>query len=441
MIKKVFKQIDEAGIKTGTRVLCAVSGGIDSSVMLTVLNDFGFDCIVAHCNFKLRAEESDGDEQFVRKLAESFEMKFLGASFDTNEYAAATGLSVQMAARELRYNWFNEMATVHKCEFIALAHNSDDQVETVITNLIRGTGVRGLTGMKFVKDNLFRPLLSISRKEIEKFATDNAIEFRTDSTNKTVKYSRNKIRHQVIPLLEEINSSAKQNILKSVNYLSDTEDVLAAYTSECRQKCLCYESDKIIIDLNELLKFAAHKTVLFEILIKEGIPKSLAADAINLLDSETGKSCKFLSITILRDRNKLIIDKNTSTSNHKSFIVEESDFSKLETIGIFASIVDYNGNLQINKSRNFAYLDYEKVKFPLIVRSWRDGDRFRPFGMKNFRKLSDFFKDEKLSKFDKESVKIVESDGKIVWIAGLRIDDRYRVSTTTKKVLILESIK
>ena len=226
-----------------------------------------------------------------------------------------------------------------------------------------------------------------------------------------------------------------------MNYLSDTEDILATYTSECRQKCLCYESDKIIIDLNELLKFAAHKTVLFEILIKEGIPKSLAADAINLLDSETGKSCKFLNITILRDRSKLIIDKNASTSNHKSFIVEESDLSKLETIGIFASIVDYNSNLQINKSRNFAYLDYEKVKFPLIVRSWRDGDRFRPFGMKNFRKLSDFFKDEKLSKFDKESVRIVESDGKIVWIAGLRIEDRYRVPTITKKVLFLESLK
>jgi tRNA(Ile)-lysidine synthase len=438
MIKKVFKQIDDAGIKTGTRVLCAVSGGIDSSVMLTVLNDFGFDCIVAHCNFKLRAEESDGDEQFVKKLAETFEMKFLCASFDTNEYTAATGLSVQMAARELRYNWFNEMAAVHKCEYIALAHNSDDQVETVITNLIRGTGVRGLTGMKFVKDKLFRPLLSISRKEIEKFASDNNIEFRTDSTNKTVKYSRNKIRHLVIPLLEEINSSAKQNILKSVNYLSDTEDILAAYTSECRQKCLYFESNKIIIDLNELLKFAAHKTVLFEILIKEGIPKSLAADAINLLDSETGKSCKFLNITILRDRSKLIIDKNTSVSDHKSFIVEESDLSKLEAIGIFASIVDYNSNLQLNKSGSYAYLDYEKVKFPLKIRSWQDGDRFRPFGMKNFRKLSDFFKDEKLSKFDKESVKIVESDGKIVWIAGLRIDDRYRIADNTKRVLILD---
>jgi tRNA(Ile)-lysidine synthase len=319
-----------------------------------------------------------------------------------------------------------------------LAHNSDDQAETVITNLIRGTGVRGLTGMKFVKDKLFRPLLSISRKEIEKFASDNNIEFRTDSTNKTVKYSRNKIRHLVIPLLEEINSSAKQNILKSVNYLSDTEDILAAYTSECRQKCLYFESHKIIIDLNELLKFAAHKTVLFEILIKEGIPKSLAADAINLLDSETGKSCKFLNITILRDRSKLIIDKNTSVSDHKSFIVEESDLSKLEAIGIFASIVDYNSNLQLNKSGSYAYLDYEKVKFPLKIRSWQDGDRFRPFGMKNFRKLSDFLKDEKLSKFDKESVKIVESDGKIVWIAGLRIDDRYRIADNTKRVLILD---
>jgi tRNA(Ile)-lysidine synthase len=269
MIKEVFKKIDDAGIKTGTRVLCAVSGGIDSSVMLTVLNDFGFDCIVAHCNFKLRGAESDGDEQFVKKLAQGFEMKFLSASFDTHEYAVATGLSIQMAARELRYNWFNEMAAAHKCEFIALAHNSDDQTETVITNLIRGTGVRGLTGMKFVNDNLFRPLVGISRKEIEKFASDNNIEFRTDSTNKTVKYSRNKIRHLVIPLLEEINSSAKQNILKSVNYLSDTEDILAAYTSDCRKKCLYFESDKIIIDLNELLKFAAIKQFYSKFLLKK----------------------------------------------------------------------------------------------------------------------------------------------------------------------------
>lgn len=441
MIKEVFKQIDDAGIKTGTRVLCAVSGGIDSSVMLTVLNDFGFDCIVAHCNFKLRAEESDGDEQFVKKLAEGFEMKFLSASFDTHEYAEATGLSIQMAARELRYNWFNEMAAAHKCEFIALAHNSDDQTETVITNLIRGTGVRGLTGMKFVKDKLFRPLLDISRKEIEQFAAANNIEFRTDSTNKTVKYSRNKIRHLVIPLLEEINSSAKQNILKSVSYLSDTEEIMAAYTDECSRKCRFLEADKMIIDINELLKCAAYKTVLFEILIKEGIPKSLAVDSINLLNSETGKSCKFLNITILRNRNKLIIDKNTSILSHKSLIVEESNLWELEAIGISAAILNYDRNLKINKTATFAYLDFEKLKFPLIVRSWQDGDRFRPFGMKHFRKLSDFLKDEKLNKFEKESVKIVESDSKIVWIAGLRSDDRFRVTENTKRVLVLELVK
>lgn len=440
MIKEVFDKIDEAGIKTGTKILCAISGGIDSTVMLHVLNDFGFDCIVAHCNFKLRGKESDGDEEFVRNLANKMEFKFLCETFDTNEYSAQTGLSIQMAARDLRYEWFNNIATKYNCSYIALAHNSDDQVETTITNLTRGTGVRGLTGMRFLKDNLFRPLLFISRKEIEEFAEVNNIEFRTDSTNKTVKYSRNKIRHQVIPLLEEINSSAKSSILKSVKFLTDTEAILKTYVEECSYKCKSYESDKIVFDINELRKCTAPETILFELLIGDGIPKSLAADAINLIKAGSGKSCSFLNITILRDCNKLIIDKNSLSIRPESTLIEEDDLAAFENLGINALTIEKPKKLSINKSTNFAYIDYDKLIFPLTVRNWQHGDRFRPFGMKNFRKLSDFFKDEKLNLFEKENVKIIESNGKIVWIVGLRSDDRFRLDSKTAKILILEML-
>jgi len=180
MISKVFKQIRQAKISQETRLLCAVSGGVDSTVMLHILNEFGFECIVAHCNFNLRGKESDEDEKFVRNLAKKLDLRFICESFDTENYANETGLSIQMAARELRYQWFYEMSGKYNCKYIALAHNSDDQIETVITNLVRGTGIRGLCGMKYLKDKLFRPILEISRAEIELFAEKNDIAYRTD---------------------------------------------------------------------------------------------------------------------------------------------------------------------------------------------------------------------------------------------------------------------
>lgn len=440
MISKVFKKIDEAGIKTGTRILCAVSGGIDSSVMLHVLSDFGFDCIVAHCNFKLRGSESDGDEKFVRDLADKFEFKCICETFDTISFAKQTGLSIQMAARDLRYEWFYEMAEKNKCEYIALAHNSDDQAETVITNLVRGTGIRGLTGMKFVKDMLFRPLIEISRKEIEKFAEENTIDFRTDSTNKTVKYSRNKIRHQILPLMEEINPSCKTNILKSVKYLNDTELILKAYVTEARNKCLYFENDKIVIEIEELKKTAAPETVLFEILVGEGIPKSLAVESVNLIDAQSGKSCKFLNISVLKDRDKLVIDKNSTIIESAIVEITLERLELFEQFGINAKIVSNDSSFRIVKDKNFAFLDLEKLTFPLLVRHKRDGDRFKPFGMNNFKKLSDFFIDEKLNMFDKNDLYIVESGCDIVWLAGLRADDRFKISESTKLILILEKI-
>lgn len=441
MIKTVFEEIDKANIKTGTKLLCAISGGIDSTVMLHVLDDFGFDCIVAHCNFKLRGEESDEDEKFVKNLAAKFEFKFLSQSFDTYKHAEDTALSIQMAARDLRYNWFNEMAKQHNCEYIALAHNSDDQIETIITNLVRGTGIKGLTGMSFVKEKLFRPLLFISREEIETFAEQNTIDYRNDSTNKTTKYSRNKIRLQVIPLLEEINTSAKSNILKSVKYLTDTEAIMCEYVKSCKEKCLNYIGENIEIDLRELKKCVAPETVLFELLIGEGIPKILASESINLINSISGKFTSFFNITVLKDRNSLIINKN---SKHQKFetieITNSEDLQILENYGIDVKYSDDLSELKINKSNSFSYIDFDKLVFPLKLRSWQEGDRFKPFGMNNFRKLSDFLKDEKLNLFEKENLKILESDEKIVCLLGLRIDNRFKISNQTKKVLILQKI-
>ncbi|HNQ68588.1 MAG TPA: tRNA lysidine(34) synthetase TilS [Bacteroidales bacterium] len=440
MISKVFNKFRQQGIKSETRLLCAVSGGVDSTVMLHVLNDYGFDCIVAHCNFKLRGQESDEDERFVQQLATNLDFKFLCETFETEDYAKQTGLSIQMAARDLRYQWFYEMAEKYKCTYIALAHNSDDQAETVITNMIRGTGIRGLCGMKYIKNKLFRPLLEISRSEIEKFAKDNAISFRTDSTNITVKYSRNKIRHKILPLMKEINSSALNNILESVNYLNDTEKIFRTYIAEYRLKCLYYEADKIVIDLKELKKSAAPKTMLFEILLMEGIPKNIASESVNLLEAQAGKFLNFLNISILKDRNKIIIDKKRKTIEFYSVEIQAGGLEKLKTYGIKATVLPYDKDFKIVKDSFFAYLDYDRLKFPLIVRKWQDGDRFQPFGMKNFKKLSDFLKDEKFNLYQKSDVLLVESDDEIVWIVGIRADNRFRITENTKKVLILEKI-
>lgn len=439
MISKVFKQIRQAKISQETRLLCAVSGGVDSTVMLHILNEFGFECIVAHCNFNLRGKESDEDEKFVRNLAKKLDLRFICESFDTENYANETGLSIQMAARELRYQWFYEMSGKYNCKYIALAHNSDDQIETVITNLVRGTGIRGLCGMKYLKDKLFRPILEISRAEIELFAEKNDIAYRTDSTNLTVKYSRNKIRHQILPLMKEINPSANEKILETISYLKDTEHIFKDYVLQSRLKCLYYSSDgKTVIDLKELKKMAAPKTLLFEILLLEGIPKNMASEAMNLLNAQTGKFLSFFNIVLVKDRNKIIIEKNKKSQNDIQTLVAESELDLLNGFGLKLSIVEKTDNPIIIKNPVFAYIDYERLKFPLTIRKWKEGDKFKPFGMNNFRKLSDFFKDEKLNLFQKNETLIIESEGNIVWIVGVRLDNRFRITENTKKMLILE---
>ena len=440
MFQKIKKNLDKNNISQNDKILCAVSGGIDSSVMLYALKSLNYNCVVAHCNFKLRDEESFGDENFVISTAEKYNLPYEVIRFDTHDYAVNNHLSTQVAARNLRYDWFYKIAEKYNCDYIAIAHNSDDQIETILNNLIRGTGIRGLTGMSVLSGILLRPLLHISRDEITKFASENNIQYRTDSTNLTTKYSRNKIRLELIPLMAEINLTVKYNILKSIDYFKDTEKILSHYVDNAKKLCLSYDKDNFIINIDILSEFDAVETVLYEILISENIPSKIANETIALLNSQTGK--KIISdenypqqFEIIRNRNSLLINKKISDN----FFLRDKIFSldDLSKYSIHYEVKNVN-DVKINPSANFAFLDFNKISFPMIMKSWEHGDKFMPLGMNNFKKLSDFFVDNKFSLSDKDDSLLLMSNDDIIWIVGNRIDNRYKITDKTPKVLVLE---
>lgn len=434
---KVKELIMSYGVPKGTRLLCAVSGGIDSMVMLSLLNEMNYECVVAHCNFRLRGDESDGDEQFVREMCEKMYIPCFVNTFDTHKFADETGLSIQMAARKLRYDWFYELAEKENCSYIALAHNSDDQVETAILNFARGTGIRGVSGMKPLAGKLFRPLIEVSRADIVQISTEDNIPFHNDSTNATTKYARNKVRHLVIPLLEEINVAAKENILKSVSYFAETERIMNDYVRRAKEAAMSSSNGLLRIDVAIIMQTAAPSTVLFEMLIGEGVPKPLASESVCLLEAQTGRKCEMDGVEIVRNREYIEVQKSVGENDES--VVTVNAIGELKKYGFEISFAYCDDDFVFDKNPQVAYIDVKKLKFPLTLRKWNFGDKFMPLGMKGMRKLSDFFKDEKLSQAEKSNVRILESDGKIVWVVGMRIDERFKFDKDTKEVYVLKN--
>ena len=434
---KVKELIMSYGVPKGTRLLCAVSGGIDSMVMLSLLNEMNYECVVAHCNFRLRGDESDGDEQFVREMCEKMYIPCFVNTFDTHKFADETGLSIQMAARKLRYDWFYELAEKENCSYIALAHNSDDQVETAILNFARGTGIRGVSGMKPLAGKLFRPLIEVSRADIVQISTEDNIPFHNDSTNATTKYARNKVRHLVIPLLEEINVAAKENILKSVSYFAETERIMNDYVRRAKEVAMSSSNGLLRIDVAKIMQTAAPSTVLFEMLIGEGVPKPLASESVCLLEAQTGRKCEMDGVEIVRNREYIEVQKSFGENDES--VVTVNAIGELKKYGFEISFAYCDDDFVFDKNPQVAYIDVKKLKFPLTLRKWNFGDKFMPLGMKGMRKLSDFFKDEKLSQAEKSNVRILESDGKIVWVVGMRIDERFKFDKDTKEVYVLKN--
>ncbi|MBN1158645.1 MAG: tRNA lysidine(34) synthetase TilS [Bacteroidales bacterium] len=419
------------------RFLLAISGGIDSVVMAWLFHRSGIPFSVAHCNFHLRGKESDGDELFVRELAGRFQAEFHVKHFRTKEYSGSQGLSVQMAARNLRYEWFEEFRKKNRFNFVAIGHNRDDIVETFLINLSRGTGIRGLTGIKPRQEAVIRPLLFASRKDIESWAGEHGIRWRDDSSNADTFYHRNKIRHDLIPQFEKACPAFRQNIITTVSHLSEIEQLFNLTIQDIREKICIVLPDKQLIDIDKLREYPATKTILFELLREYGCNQSMIQSLVNSLDGESGRRMITATHTVTRDREFLIVTRNIPFRDQKVFVDRDTTAINHPLRMKFSRMTCES--FTIPSSRNTAALDLDLIAFPLTVRRWRPGDVFKPLGMKGSKKISDYLIDQKVPLPDKQHIHVLESGGTIVWLIGYRIDDRYRITGTTRNILLIET--
>lgn len=418
------------------KVLLAVSGGIDSMVMLYLFEKSGFDYGIVHCNFHLRGDESNEDEEFVKKQVLIHGVPSFFEGFDTKEYAQINGISIEMAARDLRYEYFEKIRKNHKYDFIATAHHSDDLIETFFLNLTRKTGIKGLTGIKEKAGTIIRPMLFTNRDEIEEYAAKNYIDFREDSSNVEVVFQRNFLRHNILPLFTELNPSFKKNILASIENLKDVGNVYSGYFEAEKEKVLKFDKDSQIINIKKLVNSKHSRLLLFEILTDFGFNPTVIDEVFQSLVSDSGKQFFSKTHKLNKDRDKLFVSPIEEKEN-RIYYIEADDIELFAPYDINIEKLSAE-DFKIRKEQNIACLDLEKLQFPLLIRKWQQGDYFQPLGMTGFKKISDFFIDEKIPLHEKENIWILCSGEKVVWIMGQRIDNRFKITSKTKKVLKIE---
>jgi len=417
------------------KILLAVSGGIDSVSMFHLFLEAGFRFGVAHCNFNLRDEESDGDEKFVKELSQRHHITFHVIHFNTLEYAELNGISTQMAARELRYNWFENIRKQSHYDAIAIAHNQDDSIETFFINLIRGTGIKGLTGIKCSAGNIIRPLLFASRKDIIAYCSSGNIQYREDSSNKTTKYLRNKIRHTILPLFEELNPVFRHTMSENMEHLAGNAFIFEENIAQLKKELVIPTEYGFVIDIHKLKIQKNVPVILFEFLSDFNFSSKMILDISRSLDAESGKQFFSDTHTLVKDRSQLIVAK-TDLQLSERYYIEEDVTEIIQPIHLtLAKISNEDYNLPVDK--NIASVDYDQLIFPLILRKWLEGDYFMPLGMNHMKKISDFFIDNKFSLVDKKNTWILISGNKIIWIAGHRIDDRFKITNLTKQICVI----
>jgi tRNA(Ile)-lysidine synthase len=423
--------------KTDQKVLLAVSGGKDSVLMVHLFKLAGYNFGIAHCNFSLRGEESLRDETFVKLLAANLEVPFHNIRFDTKAYAKTHHLSTQMAARELRYNWFEEIRQAEQYNYIALAHHQNDAIETVLLNLIRGTGITGLHGILPKRDKLIRPLLFLSRPDIDTCIELNNVSFMEDSSNSSDYYARNKIRLNVVPQLKDINPNLEYTFAQNIQRFSDTEEVVQQLVNMHRQLLMKPTQAGQTIAIQKIKELHPQKFLLFELLKPYGFSEYVVADLIASLNRQSGTSFYSSSHRITINRDELLITTISTEEVPHSIQILESDqiiHFKNQTLEITTS-----NQAEFERNRLKAFVDSNLLIFPLLLRTWQQGDSFMPLGMNTFKKLSNFYIDEKVPLPEKQKIPIlVNGNGDLIWIAGMRQDNRYKVSATTKKVVIFE---
>lgn len=423
---------------SGDSVMLGVSGGIDSMVMLDLFLRAGFRVSIAHCNYRLRADESDRDEAFVRQVARDHQLPFHVQHFDTRQFADEKGLSVQMAARRLRYSWFDKLRNQRGYQAIAIGHNKNDQAETFLINLSRGTGLKGLTGMKPKNGPYIRPLLFASREEIEAYGREQGVAFREDSSNQSVKYSRNKIRHQVIPVFHEINPRFLDTMMENIDRLKEVYTIYRMAIDETKDRLVKRQGSDLYIS-KDIKNQKARETFLFEILKEYGFSGDVVCSVAAGLDGPPGKFFYSPSHKLVRDRDWLILTPREGESQERYYI-EEGQKKVDHPVKLQLRSVDPS-NYDIPRDPDVASIDRAKVSFPLMLRKWQQGDSFKPLGLDHFKKLSDFFVDRKYSLVDKQRVWLLTSGEKIVWIPGERMDDRFKVDEHTLDILEISYIR
>jgi tRNA(Ile)-lysidine synthase len=430
---------DKSLIERPGIILLGISGGIDSMVMMDLFIRSGYDIAVAHCNFGLRGNESDNDQIFVSGQCEKGNIPFHCKLFETHEYSREKGVSLQMAARDLRYEWFNEIAALNGYTCIAIAHNKNDLAETFLINLARGTGIRGLTGIKPKKNSIIRPLLFACRDEITEYARQHNISYRDDSSNLDIKYKRNHIRHKIIPEFEKISPSFISTVYETAHKLTEIENIYASSIRKKFEEVSYRTGDEYRLNINTLLTLESLQSWLYEFLRRWNFPVEIIPDIISSLSSTSGK--RFYSPThrLVKDRDNLIIVP-LKVELPEKYYIEEGVEEITRPMNIKLSIINKPGGFIIPNDEKTAFLDLDKIHFPLIMRKWRKGDYFQPLGLKGLKKLSDFFIDNKFSLIEKEKTWLLASGNKIIWIIGHRIDDRFKITDKTEKILMVRVV-
>ena len=443
-------------IAEGDHLILALSGGIDSMVLADLLLKSKADFVVAHCNFHLRGEESDGDERFVYEFAEKHGIQCYVKHFDTEQYAADQGISIEMAARDLRYAWFEELRQQLGYDKIAVAHHADDQAETFFINLLRGAGLRGLKGMQPQNGVIIRPLLWASREQIHQYAVENQINWREDHTNAETVYLRNKIRNQLLPVFDELHPEARQGLYKSLEHLSsenelyrellkeklsqivEEQDAVSVIARRNDEAIQINKSFYVSLDCFAALAMTQREQLLFEWLRQYGFNTDQCHFIFEALETGIGNTYYSPTHQLVIGRNELQLSEIKAVSDEE-IQIEMGEAEVLSPICLRFSQVEKTSDFVINKSSDVAQLDFEKLQFPLTLRHWRHGDRFHPLGMKGSKLLSDFFVDQKFTEREKQNVwLLVSADGDILWVVGQRIDDRYKVSAETNSVFHCE---
>jgi tRNA(Ile)-lysidine synthase len=447
------------------RLLIAVSGGLDSAVLCALTKLAGYDFAIAHCNFQLRGEESNRDENFVSELAGKYNVPVFIKRFETEAYAAKNKCSIQVAARELRYVWFREIVngewsmvnelsisdsqlTIHHSrlplpKFILTAHHANDNIETLLMNFFKGTGLVGLRGILPKQGNIVRPLLFATREAIKQFAEQHQLQWVEDSSNAEDHYTRNYFRHKILPAISEVYPQVEQNLIANLQRFRETEYLYKQYLDQLLKKLVQVKGNELHIPILKLQKTNAAKAILFELMHPLGFTSKQPAEALSLMQSETGRYISSATHRIFRNRNWLIIAPLANMEAQHIIIEQEGEvefalgklvLESCELRTVSHEHASYKPPTANNKPET-GLLDAANITFPLLLRPWRQGDYFYPLGMHKKKKLARFFIDQKLSATQKENVWVLEMNKKILWVVGMRIDNRFRITDKTTKTL------